>query len=90
MLLCRNLLEYALALRKAAHPLAAAAKRKTILALDSMAEEINTYGASNIREGLPLEALSVGLLAFGPNEASHGLRLWRFICYTAGRNPATL
>jgi hypothetical protein len=61
----RNLVEYCLALEQAKHPLAGEARRRTELALDSMAEEINTYGASNAEEGLPLEALSVGLMAFG-------------------------
>lgn len=67
-LLCRNLVEYSLALEQARHSLAKAAREKTLLALDSMAEEIATYGSPNGYEGLPLEALAAGLLAFGEHE----------------------
>lgn len=65
-LMTRNLVEYTLALEQAKDPLAAEARRHTRLALDSMAEEQNRYGASNAEEGLPLEALAAGLMAFGP------------------------
>jgi hypothetical protein len=68
-LLCRNLTEYVLALEKAADPHASEAKTKTLRALDSMAAEINRYGASNAGEGLPLEALSLGSMAFGSHAA---------------------
>jgi hypothetical protein len=64
-LMARNLVEYALALRQAADPRAEEVVCHTRLALDSMAEETIRYGASNVEEGLPLEALAVGLIAFG-------------------------
>jgi hypothetical protein len=64
-LMCRNLVEYTLSLEQAKHPLARAAREKTILALDSMAEETVAYGPSNVHEGLPLEALAAGLVGFG-------------------------
>ena len=63
----RNLVEYSLALEQAKDPRAGQARGRTELALDNLALEINTYGASNAEEGLPLEALSVGLMAFGPH-----------------------
>ena len=66
-LMIRNLVEYTLALEQAGDKRAAEVARKTRLALDSLAEETIRYGPSNAEEGLPLEALSLGLMAFGPN-----------------------
>jgi hypothetical protein len=68
-LMSRNLVEYCLALAQAKDPRTKEARRRTELALDSLAEEITTHGASNSEEGLPLEALSVGLIAFGAKPA---------------------
>jgi hypothetical protein len=68
-LMIRNLVEYTLALEQAGDARAAEVRRRTQLALDSLAEETSRYGPSNAEEGLPLEALSVGLMAFGPNAA---------------------
>jgi hypothetical protein len=67
-LMCRNLVEYTLALDQAGHPLAKTAREKTALALDSMAEETIVYGPSNVNEGLPLEALAAGLIGLGERE----------------------
>ncbi len=67
-LMCRNLVEYTLALEQAKHPRAKAAREKTALALDSMAEETIEYGPSNVNEGLPLEALATGLIGLGERE----------------------
>jgi len=39
-----------------------------VLGLNNLAEQINTYGASNVHELLSLDALSLGLLVFGPHE----------------------
>lgn len=64
--MARNLVEYWLALKQANDPLADAARHHAALALDSIAEETTRYGASNVDEGLPLEALSIGMIALGP------------------------
>jgi hypothetical protein len=68
-LMIRNLVEYTLALEEAKDQRAPEARRRTRLALDSLAEETTRYGASNAEEGLPLEALSIALIAFGSNPA---------------------
>jgi hypothetical protein len=60
-----SLVEFHLALKKAGDPLAESAKERTVLGLGNLAEEINTYGASNVHELLSLDALCLGLLAFG-------------------------
>jgi hypothetical protein len=68
-LMIRNLVEYTLALEQAKDSRAAEVRRRTKLALDSLAEETDRYGAPNTDEGLPLEALSISLIAFGPSPA---------------------
>jgi hypothetical protein len=90
-LMCRNLVEYVLALEMSGHPAAAETRRKTFLALDSMAEETIRFGASNLEEGLPLEALTVGLLAFGDRPGwARAAHLYAHALLGAGRLPDTL
>ena len=63
--MARNLVEYCLSLAQAKDPRLKEARRRTDMALDSLAEEINTYGTPLAEEGLPLESLAVAMMAFG-------------------------
>ena len=67
-IMARNLVEYWLALRQAGDTRAGEVRRRTELALDSLAEETVRFGPSIVEEGLPLESLVLGLTAFGPDE----------------------
>jgi len=66
-IMARNLVEYTLALEQAQDPCADETRRRTKLALDSVAEETTRFGPSNVAEGLSLESLAIGLIALGPN-----------------------
>jgi len=61
----RALIDYYHALTQASEPGAERVKNAITLGLDNLAGQINTYGASNIHEMLSLDALVLGLLAFG-------------------------
>ena len=61
--MARNLVEYCLSLAQAKDPRLKEARRRTDMALDSLAEEINTYGTPLAEEGLPLESLAVAMMA---------------------------
>ncbi|MDX9975665.1 MAG: hypothetical protein RBU21_21975 [FCB group bacterium] len=67
-ILATTLIDYTLALKKAQDPLAAEVEKKTKLALDNLSEQITTFGSSDPTGLLSLEALCMGLEAFGPTE----------------------
>jgi hypothetical protein len=65
----RSLIDFYLALEQAGDPYADRIKDHIILGLDNLAEQITTYGASNVHELLSLDALCMGLMTFGYHES---------------------
>ena len=61
----RSLIDYYGALKQADAPYADTVKNHIELGLDNLAAQITTYGASNVHELLSLDALCLGLSAFG-------------------------
>jgi len=64
----RSLVDFYLALVAAGDPYAGEVKDHVIRGLDNLAEQITTYGASNVHELLSLDALCMGLMTFGYHE----------------------
>jgi len=64
----RSLVDFYLALVAAEDAYADKVKHHVILGLDNLAEQITTYGASNVHELLSLDALCMALMTFGYHE----------------------
>ena len=64
----RSLIDFYLALNEAADPYAETVKKRIVLGLDNLAEQITSCGASNVHELLSLDALCLGLMVFGQHE----------------------
>ena len=65
----RSLVDFYLALKEANDPYGQTVKKHIVLGMDNLAEQITTYGASNVHELLSLDALCLGLMVFGERES---------------------